>query len=187
MYNFQLIADGFNVQAAIAELAAKADAFKMFTGRQEAPGSAHHSTECIVLRGPVAITMDAVFNDTHAVWYPLPPELDLPDTLELTRKALDKLSPMAELGRVMVVSLKAGGAIDAHIDEGAYAAHYERFHLVLTSKPGNVFQCGREAIHMQPGELWQFDHRQLHSVQNASDEDRIHIIIDARRTSGQEQ
>lgn len=185
MYNFQLLADGFNVQSAIAELAAKADMFKLFTGRQDTPGSAHHDTECIILRGPATITMEAVFNDTQAHWYPLHEQL--PEVAALTYKALDKLSPMSELGRIMVVNLTAGGSIDEHCDEGAYAAHYERFHLVLTSKPGNVFHCGRESIHMKPGELWQFDHHQLHSVENASDEDRIHIIIDARRQSGQEQ
>lgn len=185
MENFKLIAQGVDVQPALAELAAHPDLWKVFTARQGTPGSPHHDTECIVLRGPREVTKDAVFNDLAAHW--LPYLAFTPALHRAVSQCVACLGDVARLGRVMVVNLKAGGRIDRHADEGAYAEHYERFHLVLQSAPGNLFACGGGVIHMQPGELWQFDHRKGHEVANHSSEGRIHIIIDARREPAQEQ
>lgn len=192
MQNFQLIAGGHRVQPALAELAASPELWRIFTGRQDTPGSAHHDTECIILRGPKAITLEAVFNDLDAYWLDyqgaMPPlSVVLPTVLALTFEAVRKLGAIEQLGRVMVVNLKPSGLIDPHTDEGAYAAHYDRFHLVLQSEPGNWFYCGDEAVHMKPGELWKFDHHTEHRVANLSDQGRIHIIIDARLRPAQEQ
>jgi hypothetical protein len=174
--NFQLIEKGVDIRRAMDELAANAKLWDAFTLRQDTPGSAHHDTKCIILRGPSTFTMDAVFNDIEAEWFPfirsLPEMKVLLDGLNLGR--------VEKLGRVMLVDLKSGGSIDAHQDEGAYAAYYDRFHLVLQSKPGNWFVCGDEAIQMKPGELWKFNHHLMHSAANRSDEGRIHLIIDAR-------
>jgi len=178
MRNFQLVAQGLDVQPALAELAARPELWRIFTARQETPGSAHHDTECIVLRGPKTISIESVFNDLDAEW--LAYASALPAMRDLIALAGARLGPVEQLGRVMVVNLKAGGHIDPHIDEGAYAAHYDRFHLVLQSAPGNLFQCGDEAVHMREGELWKFDHHTEHQVANGSEQGRIHIIIDAR-------
>jgi hypothetical protein len=167
----------FDVSAALDEQAA-CDLWDVFTARQDAPGSAHHDTRCIVLRAPVGdiLTPDVVFNelqsvDTNAVEY-------LPAVRDLCVAACERLG-VKELGRVMLVELAPGGHIDRHFDDGAYAAHYQRFHLVLQSDEGNSFTNGDESIHMKPGELWQFNHRIEHEVTNASARPRIHLIIDA--------
>lgn len=187
MRNFQLIARGVDVRPALAGLAARPELWRIFTGRQDTPGSAHHDTECIVLRGPATITMEAVFNDLNAHWLDYDGILPaLSEVLALTIAAVGKLGDVEQLGRVMVVNLKPGGRIDPHADEGAYAEHYERFHLALASEPGNWFYCGDEAVYMKPGELWKFDHHTEHQVANLSDQGRIHIIIDARRKPAQE-
>jgi quercetin dioxygenase-like cupin family protein len=81
------------------------------------------------------------------------------------------------LGRIMIVRLKTGGEIAPHIDEGAYARYYARFHLVLESNPACVFKAGGELVHMAPGELWWFNHQVEHSVVN-NGPDRTHIIVD---------
>jgi hypothetical protein len=175
--NFQLIAKGIGVAGALHDLAVQAHRWNHFTLRQTTPGSAHHDTKTIILRGPSRYTMDAVFNDIEAEW-------DYLNMVHLprVRKLFDSLNfgEVEKLGRAMLVDLKAGGSIDAHQDEGAYAAYYDRFHLVLRSKRGNWFHCGDEALHMQEGELWKFNHHLTHSAVNRSDEGRIHLIIDAR-------
>jgi hypothetical protein len=178
MRNFQRVARGFDVQPALAELVANPDLWAIFTARQDTPGSAHHDTECIVLRGPKTISHESVFNDLDADW--LAYAYALPALRAIIALAGAKLGDIEQLGRVMVVNLKPGGRIDPHVDEGAYAAHYDRFHLVLQSRPGNWFYCGDEAVAMQPGELWKFDHHTEHKVANLSEQGRIHIIIDAR-------
>jgi len=183
MHNFELISKHFRVQPALDELATHPDLWKLFTARQETPGTAHHDTECIVMRGPKTITQESVFNDIEAEW--LPYAAGLPALMLAISSACLALGHVTKLGRVMVVNLKPNGHIDPHIDEGAYAAYYERFHLVLQSERGNWFHCGREAIHMQPGEFWKFNHHEQHEVHNLSTDNRIHIIIDAQR--GQEK
>lgn len=187
MRNFQLLATGLPVAAALAELETRPQLWRIFTGRQDTPGSAHRDTECIVLRGPASITMAAVFNDLDAHWYPHADLIDADALRAVLDAAIVKLGPIEQLGRVMVVNLKPEGHIDRHADEGAYAAHYERFHLALSAKPGNWFHCGDEAVYMKPGELWKFDHHTPHEVHNFSDSGRIHIIIDARREPAKEQ
>lgn len=149
-----------------------------FTARQSAPGSPHHDTRCIVLRGPDSpvLTPEVVHGmlesvDTNAVD-------QLPAVRDLCAAACARIGAVA-LGRVMLVELAPGGHIDRHVDEGAYAAHFERFHLVLQSDEGNTFHNGADAVHMKPGELWKFDHRIEHEVFNRSARPRIHLIIDA--------
>jgi Aspartyl/Asparaginyl beta-hydroxylase len=77
----------------------------------------------------------------------------------------------------MLVRLKAGGAITPHVDEGAYAQHYARFHLPIDSTAACRFFCGDESVHMAPGEFWWFDHQREHSVVNDGP-DRVHLILD---------
>lgn len=149
-----------------------------FTARQDTPGSAHHATRCIVLRGPDThnLTADAVFGCLESI--DLPAIEQLPRVRELCAEACQMLR-VQTLGRVMLVELPAGASIDRHFDQGAYADHFDRFHLPLTSEPGNLFTCGDETIHMAPGELWQFNHHIEHEVVNNSSAPRVHLIIDA--------
>lgn len=174
--NFRLFGQ-FDVANALDEQA-MCGLWDVFTARQDAPNSPHHDTRTIVLRAPMATewTYDVIFNtieaeDTNAIAH-------LPALAQLCRDACQRLG-VKELGRVMLVELAPGGHIDRHFDDGAYAAHYERFHLVLQSDIGNIFANGDEAIHMRPGTLWQFNHRVEHEVTNASARPRIHLIIDA--------
>ncbi len=152
--------------------------FDDFTLRQTTSGSPHHATRCIVLRAPAApLSTDVVFNCIESV--DIGANIDrLPAVQSLCAEAC-RLLRVKELGRVMLVELPAGGRIDRHADEGAYAAHYDRFHLVLTSAHGNTFTNGDETIYMQPGELWKFNHHIEHEVANNSTAPRVHLIIDA--------
>ena len=71
-----------------------------------------------------------------------------------------------------------GGLVAAHSDIGEYAEHFERFHIVLTSETGNWFQVGNDIAYPQPGSLFFFNHREVHSVGNPTQEARIHLIVD---------
>jgi hypothetical protein len=145
------------------------------TFRQDFPGSAHADTKSIIWRGPKTISREAQ-ESLDAVDYP-----DYAHALPATDFAISctrALLPIREVGRIFVVSLRAGGHIMAHADEGAYARHYSRMHLCLQSDNGNEFRCGSERIHMLPGTVWTFNHHVEHEVWNRSDRERIHIIID---------
>lgn len=176
MSNFQRLLTGLNVAPLLDALDANPSLWREITARQDTPGSPHHDTESIWLRGPKEITYDSVFNDTQCVDYPAMTELLAP-LHDLVAPVLNQLD-LGRLGRVMLAKLLPGGVIDPHEDQGRYAKNYQRYHLVLTSDEGNVFECDGEQVHMAPGELWWFNHRGLHTVRNDSDTPRIHLIID---------
>lgn len=178
--NFERIAQGVDVAPLIDALEAQPELWDEITLRQDYPGSAHHDTNCIFLRGPYAFTFAEYMGNTQAYDYPMMDAL-MPAIADVMRPIVNNLG-VTELGYVLIVRLKAGGEIDPHIDEGAYAEHYERFHLVLTSEPGNEFTVDDETVHMAPGEVWWFNHRRLHSVINGSAYERIHVIFDAVRS-----
>lgn len=178
MQHFHRIATGLPVQPLLDQLAAQPALWDDVTARQEAPGSAHHDTRCIFVRGPQEFTAHSAFNDLVSldrehVIEALPAVKDL---VQLAFTAIDG----AELARVMLAELRPDGAIDPHADQGAYAERFSRFHVALQSDEGNTFYCGGESVHMAPGELWWFNHQQMHYVANASARPRIHLIIDAR-------
>lgn len=175
--NFERIATGLDVGPLLAALEAQPERWREITVRQDYPGSAHHDTEAIFLRGPRAFTVADYMGDPVAYDYPA---MDaLADVLVPLLRPLLQAMEVSELGYVLAVNLKPGGRIDEHVDEGAYAEHYARFHLVLTSEPGNTFTVGGESVHMAPGELWWFNHRAPHRVANDSAAGRIHVIFDA--------
>lgn len=157
-------------EAALRELAGTA-AWGDNTVRQSYPGTAHSDTKTIVLRGPA--NWPTAQHDLSAVdgGYALP-------AVQRCVTCALALLPFKEVGRVFVVSLRAGGHIARHRDEGAYAEHYSRMHLVLQSEVGNTFDCGSESKRLRPGEVWSFNHREEHEVWNKSASPRIHIIID---------
>lgn len=178
MHNFNRLLTNLDVGPMLDALGARPQLWDEITVRQEAPGSPHHDTECIWLRGPREITLHSVFNDLRSVDYLSMGEL-AESVYPLVAPILRQLGSTL-LGRVMIVKLKPGGHIDAHEDTGLYAKSFSRFHLVLKSEPGNSFTCDDETVHMAPGELWWFNHRGQHEVRNDSGEDRIHIIFDAQ-------
>lgn len=175
MKHFRLVATGLDdaAAAALAEIETHPEFWKLLTLRQDYPCSAHADTETIVLRGPT--TTEDIFNNFYLADFPQMAEL--PQVCDFLQPIIEKL-PAALLGRVMVVKLKAGGRITPHVDEGAYARFYARFHAVLKSSPDCLFTVGDETVYMAPGEVWWFNHQVTHSVQNGGP-DRTHVIFDA--------
>lgn len=182
MRNFKLLAQDVYVQPLLDKLRAKPELWNDFTGRQHYPGSAHTATRTILLYGPETIDLWAWFNALHVKPYPAYEVLG--DALhQLTRLLPIILNGhnVEQAGRVMLVELKAGGRIPPHRDDGAYAGHFQRLHLVLTGSC--TFNCGNEAVVMLPGELWWFNHRERHWVENDATEPRVNLILDVRLDS----
>ena len=176
MQNLRCLAKDLDVAPILQKIAAKSHLWDEITIRQEYEGSAHHDTKCIILRGSKGFLPHDVQEDLTSVDYPYIEEL-MPEVQQLLKPLVLGLG-IEQLGRIMVVDLQAGGYIDEHTDEGKYAEHFERIHVVLTSEPGNVFSVDGEDVHMQVGEAWWFNHRKPHKVMNNSNSSRIHIIVD---------
>lgn len=170
--NFRRLLSGLKVEAALKELAAAEHLWTVMKLRQEYEGSAHADTETILLRGP-ASTVN-LFDNLDCFDYPTLERL--PETVALIRFAFEFLRAR-EVGRMMLVRLAEGGWIRPHVDEGAYARYFARFHLVLESNHDCIFRAGEERVCMAPGELWWFNHQVEHSVLNKGAA-RIHLIMD---------
>jgi hypothetical protein len=178
--SFEKLVEGIDVAFLLQNISNNPQLFNELTARQDVPGTPHQDTQSIFLRWAASSSIHAAFNELSSVNYPaltlLPEAQDLIDRIFIETESI-------ELGRALIVSLKPGGFIDPHADEGSYADHFERFHLCLKSDEGNLFFSEHEPghgeyVHMQAGELWAFNHKRKHWLVNNSDSERIHLIVD---------
>jgi hypothetical protein len=98
---------------------------------------------------------------------------------------LQELSPIyekkygkGEFIRVLLVKLKKESKITAHIDTGDSLEFCKRTHIAIITNPLVIFNVGGEEKYIKEGEIWEINNQNLHSVDNKSDKDRIHFIID---------
>lgn len=177
--SFACLISGLDVRPILKALEAKPYLWDQITARQTTPGSPHVDTRAIFLRWAADGSVHAAFNDIEAIDYPAFNELE--EARELVGLTI-KEAKATQLARVLIASLKPGGRITPHADEGLYADTYERFHMVLQSDFGNRFHVGGPKIYetaeMQAGELWWFNHKRTHWVENNSNRERIHLIMD---------
>jgi Aspartyl/Asparaginyl beta-hydroxylase len=180
---FARLLDGLPVEALLAALESRPELWEdpIAAARRDYPGSAHHDVDAIFLRWFHPLTPERAFSDLRALDYPA--GLLLADELLPVLRPLYAAIGAVEIGRIQLARLKAHGRIDRHIDEGTYADHYQRFHVVLSSDAGNVFHAGNSKVCMRPGEAWWFNHKAPHFVVNDSNQARLHLIVDARRSS----
>ena len=169
--NFLRLVYGIDPSRVLGRLAGMPQLWQQVTMRQNYEGSAHRDTETIFLRAPERI--QDVLNVIESVEMPEMQALEMSEIID----ALCKKIGIRDLGRVMLVKLKPKGVIKPHTDEGAYARYFARFHCVLSTSPGCMFHAGGDAVHMQAGEVWWFNHRVQHEVRNG-DAERIHLIFD---------
>lgn len=170
---YQLLA-AFDTEAAARELQSHAPLWDAFTLRQSLPGSAHYETKCIPLRGNLSFPFALDITRTRTPYADL-----LPECMSLANKLLAGL-PVLEVGNVLLASLRAGGRIVPHEDEGPYAEYFTRIHIVIDSEPGNLFIVGGETHAPRNGDVFIFNHHLTHTAENHSDKERVHMIVDVK-------
>ena len=179
--NFKRIAEGLDVEPLLQLLDAKPELWKEIETRQKFTNSPHKDTETIHVRGALKMSAYYLMWDIGAYDYPCMEYLK-PALVPLMRPILEQLQ-VKEMGRVMIVNLKPCGHVTKHNDQGTYADHYQRFHLVLKSNQHCSQTCGNELQRFEVGDVWWFNHKELHTAHNVGDTDRIHIIFDAVLTA----
>jgi len=165
-----------DVAPLVAQIEANSGLWNRLTIRQTYPGSAHADTKCIFIRGPLGFTPELYFNDLGSADY-REEQCALPAVMELVDYVCSMLG-VTELGRVLLVKLKAGGAITPHVDEGSYADHFSRLHVVLTTNDQCSNVTGGHFAYWECGSVWWFDHKLEHTAFNEGETDRIHMIVD---------
>ncbi len=185
MRNFQLIAGGVDVLPLLHAVQRSEHLFNVHRFRTTFANTPHGDVDDILLRfSDPSIAKDgdtaAVMADGNCVWHPAAAALPQvrPILLDLMRRV-----EAYGLDRVVITRLRPGGRIKPHADnEGAYTADPERarYHIVLQGLPGSLYHADRETVCMRSGEVWWFEARVIHEVENNSSDDRIHLLADMR-------
>lgn len=174
----------FDAEPLRMALQRRPDAWNEYTYRTSFEGTPFKGMDDILLRYSApekhqgVSDANALVNDTMLVNYPA--WNVFPEAHEVIFNLMRRYKGIM-LGRVIIARLPMGGVIRPHADNyGAYAARNDglRFHAVVQAAPGCTFRCGDEEIQTRTGEVWWFDHRQTHSAENASADDRVHLLID---------
>ena len=80
--------------------------------------------------------------------------------------------------RIILTKLKAKSNIDAHQDLGKSLENCFRTHIPIITNPDVYFFVSGEKKNMKEGEIWEINNRNLHMVENQSEFDRVHLIVD---------
>lgn len=81
-------------------------------------------------------------------------------------------------GNVLLIKLKAREDVDMHEDTGDYLMMSRRNHVPIITTGDVIFGVGSERINMQAGECWEINNYRFHWVDNNSDTDRVHLLVD---------
>jgi hypothetical protein len=177
--HFELIADRVPVDGVLVELEANPQLWNQHSARKTAPGTPHAQMSDIWVRYAPWPFGPGILEDPHVpVWYPAWEKLPSlrPLVFDLMARVQGEM-----LGGVLITKIPPGCVIDPHADAGWHVEYYEKFYLSLQSEPGAKFGCSHrqvnEELEPKPGEVWLFDNRKMHWVDNQSDRDRITCII----------
>lgn len=81
-------------------------------------------------------------------------------------------------GRSRLMGLAAHCSVPPHRDVNYHWYTRVRIHIPVITNPQVRFNCGSRHVHMAAGEAWIFDSWKKHSVENRSDLNRVHLVID---------
>ena len=100
--------------------------------------------------------------------------------LELLEPILQDLERIHDgiRGNVLLIKLTAGEDVALHEDAGDYLMLARRNHVPIITSGNVVFGVGSERINMQIGECWEINNSRFHWVDNNSDIDRVHLLVD---------
>ena len=185
MKHFELISQGVDVAPLLAEIDGRPDLWDRHSVRKDAPGSPHKQMSDIWVRFNDAEPFEsgrrpwAEFSDEHTpVLYPA--WWALPSLRPIIFDLMRKVEAQALYG-VLITRIPPGGRIERHADDSWHVQFTDKLYLSLKSAPGAVFGCDHDGIveelNPRPGEVWLFDNRRAHWVENNSDQDRVTVII----------
>jgi hypothetical protein len=181
--HFTRVMDGVDVGPIRKQLEQHPELWDANKSRKDGEGSPHTRMSDIWVRYNSPDRFDPAnpraFNNEHVpVWYPAYAKLP---ALKQIIFDLMALVDGEMLCGVLITRIPPGGGIAPHVDEGWHVEFTEKFYLSINSAPGADFVCehGGEAerLNPKPGEIWLFDNRKRHWVENNSAEDRITLIV----------
>lgn len=177
---FKRIHEGLDVAPMLAELEAQPELWDAHPERRTAPGSPHAGMRDIWVRARdyADVAVPNAFREEHApVFYPAWRALP---SIQPVVWSLMASTQTVQLGNVLLTRIPPGGRIAPHVDSGWAPEWFNaKFYVVLQSQDC-VNRCLAESVRMKAGEVWGFENRVTHSVENLGDVDRISLIVTLR-------
>ncbi len=179
MRHFTKICD-FNVSRLLFEIQSQPELWNNFRLRKDGEGTPHREMDDIWLRyNDINNTPAAELNDEHdSIWYPA--YYCLPSAREIIFSLMTIVCG-ERLGGVLITKIPPGGKIEPHIDDTWHVRYYNKFYVSLKSEPGAEFCCGDdigvETLCPRVGEVYHFDNKKNHWVNNNSNSDRMTMIV----------
>lgn len=183
MSHFERIHEGLDVAPMLADLAAHPDLWDAYPERRVAPGSPHSEMTDIHVRARAREDLDNPDAYRQPHWPVFYPSWHLLPSIQPVVWSLMASTRAVQLGNVLLTRIPPGGSIHPHIDPG-WAVNWfaDKFYVVLQSDRC-VNRGEDESVMMQAGEVWRFENRITHSVENWGGADRISLIV-TMRTEG---
>jgi len=101
----------------------------------------------------------------------------LPELKQVEKVIKEHYGP-GKILRAELARLHKGCSVPNHIDQGLSLKNNQRIHLPIVTDEKVKFWVDGETIFMQPGDLTEINNVGEHGVENNSDIDRIHLIVD---------
>lgn len=189
--DFNLIAQGADVQPYMAQLMANQDLFGIrdfrTVPRYGGELSPHRESQDIWVRHQKYAEMgaydteegkDCLMKPTISEWYP--ESLRLPAAKDMA-ECVCKTVGAIQMGGHYIIRIGAGKKVYPHRDFSWHSTYYNKYLVVLKTQPGVVFGW-QNSGNMIPetGDLWNFENDTTHWVNNDSDEDLIIATFSVR-------
>jgi hypothetical protein len=167
----KLLSGGVNVAPMLWSLQEHPELWDQNASRTEDRDSPHHGLHDIWTRYAAP---DVDGGQPHeSVWYPC---ADMLPVRELVYPLMAALGG-DQLGGVLITKIPPGKTCKPHTDPGWHARYYQKFALQIQSHPKQGFHFDGESLVSKPGDLYWFDNRFTHWVDNDSDQDRVTLIV----------
>lgn len=80
--------------------------------------------------------------------------------------------------RSEIINMSPNSSIRTHKDRGDLLYLSRRFHIPIITNPMCTFTVDGKVFYLEEGNVYELNNRRYHSVQNSSNKNRIHLIID---------
>ena len=141
----------------------------------------HRHTSTILITEFDAIDWESKTHKQNSVLsFDYKPVLNNKKLLDLVVPIFDYLRVIhdGEIAKSMFVKLRAGKNINEHSDAGLYLNMAKRHHIPIITNDEVWFYIDGHKKNLRQGEIWQIDNSKLHKVENPSNQDRVHLIVD---------
>ena len=115
------------------------------------------------------------FITNYEKWWPtiLPIIRALVDDESITDKELE-----GHILKCMLVVLRRGSKVQEHCDLSNSLINCRRVHVPIITNPDVTFTVTGTRVFLEEGTGYEINNQQLHSVENNSPSDRLHLIVD---------